>query len=135
MPATHPDDMNQLKRFVKETEGEVLHFCKALKAKSYSLTSIKRKILKGFPVDDPIARRFADIEEKVLLLAKVFDLKINHGDTRPFFTFLKRKLNPPRQTLITDWLDRLIGQYEKKESSSCKKEENDKQVTRSCPSP
>ncbi|MEX2683605.1 MAG: hypothetical protein Q6373_018665 [Candidatus Sigynarchaeota archaeon] len=113
MPATHPDDTSQLKRFIKETESDVLDYCKALKAKPYSLTSIKRKLVKGFPADDPLAMKFADIEEKVLLLAKVFNLKINRGDTRPFFTYLKRKLNPPRQTLITEWLDRLIGQSNK----------------------
>ncbi|MBN2152095.1 MAG: hypothetical protein JW839_11650 [Candidatus Lokiarchaeota archaeon] len=108
MAATPPDDSQQIKRFIQEAESDVLDFCKALKAKPYSLASIKRKLARRLPADDPLASRFADVEGKLLLLARVFDLDINYGDTRPFFGFLRRTLNPPRQTLITDWLDRLV---------------------------
>jgi hypothetical protein len=37
----------------------------------------------------------------------VFNLKYNLADVKPFFAFLRKTLNPPRQTLITDWLKAL----------------------------
>nr|MDO8112013.1 hypothetical protein [Candidatus Sigynarchaeota archaeon] len=102
-----PEDLRKIRFFIKQVETELLDFGKALRAKPYSVASIKSKLARSFPADDSMVKAFTEIEEKMLLLSKVFKLKCNFSDMRPFFKVLYYKvLNPPKQTLITDWIKR-----------------------------
>jgi hypothetical protein len=103
MSTLSTQDDQQLKRFVKQLENDLLDLARALKTRLYSVSSIKRRLAKTSEIDDPIVKRVSQIEESIQLLARVFNLKYNLADVKPFFAFLRKKLNPPRQTLITDW--------------------------------
>jgi hypothetical protein len=104
MSTLPPQDDQQLKRFIKQVENDLLDLTRALKTRLYSLSAIKRRLARTPEIDDPFVKQVDQIEEAIKLLAKVFNLKYNLADVRPFFAFLRRKLNPPRQTLITDWI-------------------------------
>jgi hypothetical protein len=107
MSTLPPQDDQQFKRFVKQVENDLLDLTRALKTRLYSVSAIKRRLARNPEVDDPIVRQVDQIEEVIKLLAKVFNLKYNLADVKPFFAFLRKKMNPPRQTLITDWFKAL----------------------------
>ena len=107
MSTLPPPDDQQIKRFIKQVESNLLDLARALKTRAYSISAIKRRLARTPEIDDPIVKEVNQVEEVIKLLAKVFNLKYNLADVKPFFAFLRKTLNPPRQTLITDWLKAL----------------------------
>ena len=110
------EDTREIRQLINQMEAELVNFGKAVRAKPYSVMSIKRKLAKNFAREDFIVKIFDGIEEKLVLLSKVFNLRCDFSDTKPFFTMLYRKfVNPPRQTLITDWIEQFKRGNEKKD--------------------
>lgn len=109
MSTLSPQDDQQLKRFIKQVENDLLDLTRVLKTRLYSVSAIKRRLARTPEPDDPFVKQVNQIEEAIKLLATVFNLKYNIADVRPFFAFLQKKLNPPRQTLITDWIKAFSG--------------------------
>ncbi len=107
MSTSPSQDDQQLKRFIKQLENDLLDLTRALKTRLYSVSAIKKRLARTPELDDPFVKQVDQIEEAIKLLAKVFNLKYSLSDVRPFFAFLHKKMNPPRQTLITDWLKAL----------------------------
>jgi hypothetical protein len=104
MSTLPPQDDQQLKRFIKQVENDLLDLARALRTRLYSISAIKRRLARTPELDDPFVKQIDQIEESIKLLAKVFKLKYNLADVKPFFAFLHKRLHPPRQTLITDWI-------------------------------
>ncbi|NMC05215.1 MAG: hypothetical protein GYA24_08390 [Candidatus Lokiarchaeota archaeon] len=113
MTAKTQQDDQKIKRFIKHVESDLLNLGKVMNTKAYNLSSIKRKAKKA-GTEDLVVKKMEEIEESIKSLSAVFCIETNPRDLKPFFTVLRRTLNPPRQTLITDWLKEFSKSDEKR---------------------
>jgi SMC interacting uncharacterized protein involved in chromosome segregation len=109
MSTISSQDDRRLKQFIHKVEIDLLEVGKVLKTRNYNLSAIKKKLAKNTDPADPLAQNIATVEENIKSLAKVFNIRYNIADIEPFFLSLRKKLNPPRQTLITDWFETIVN--------------------------
>ena len=115
--ARDPKDVkekHEIQRIITAVETELLSYTKIMHVKPYSITAIKRRLTRS--PDNPMVKPFELLEEKIVLLARIFKVKCNMVDLKPFFTVIKyRFLNPPKQTLIDEWIKRFTAQDSEKQ--------------------
>jgi len=107
-------EKHEIQQIIKDVENDLLSYTKIMHVKAYSITAIKRRLARS--PDNPMAKPFELLEEKIALLARIFKVKCNMVDLKPFFTIIKfRYLNPPKQTLIDEWIKRFTSQDNEKQ--------------------
>jgi hypothetical protein len=108
-------EKHDIQKIIKAVEAELLSYTKIMHVKPYSVVSIQRRLARS--PEHPMAKSFEVLEEKIMLLSRIFKIKYNLGNLKPFFTAITyRFLNPPRQTLIEEWIKRFAFQEEGKKS-------------------
>jgi len=98
-------EKHEIQQIIKDVETDLLSYTKIMHVKPYSVTAIRKRLARS--PDNPMAKPFELLEEKIVLLARIFKIKCNMIDLKPFFNVIKyRFLNPPKQTLIDEWIKR-----------------------------